>query len=87
MDINITRLLNYNKEVISIFENANVSWEFKYTRIFTIWNKNIKPILNDLNDSLDWYDPDTSYEEDVTYFVKALQEKCNEYAIAYSNND
>lgn len=55
-------------EIIRIYK-LDIDWEAKYDRIFDI--------VKDLRDAghlyhLSYYDPDTSYEEDVTAVVNAL---------------
>jgi hypothetical protein len=54
-----------------IFDSESLSWEAKYDLIFS---KDISRKVFDLID-LRYYDPDTSYEEDVKAFVNALNEK------------
>ena len=63
-------LKDLHKQVNEIF-NSSVDWEVKYDLIFS---KRVSGKINDLI-SLDYYDPDTSYEEDVTAFVNALNDK------------
>lgn len=56
----------------------NVSWEAKYDFVFSeIMSKTVFKIAPDF----DYYDPDTSYEEDTTAFVSALEKYINEIAI------
>lgn len=55
-------------EIVRIF-NLDIDWEAKYDRIFDI--------VKELREAghlayLNYYDPDTSYEEDVTAVVNAL---------------
>lgn len=51
-----------------IFDAKDLDWEEKYDLIFS---DNISKRVYHL---FDWYDPDTSYEEDVTYFMNAFRE-------------
>ena len=56
----------------------NVSWEAKYDFVFSgIMSKTVFKIAPDF----DYYDPDTSYKEDTTAFVSALEKYINEIAI------
>jgi hypothetical protein len=51
--------------------NSTATWEVKYSLIFAmeIWKQ-----INEAGYDFDWYDPDTSYEEDVTYYFHALKD-------------
>lgn len=51
--------------------NAVHSWERKYDECFGchLWNR-----IRDAGYYFSWYDPDTSYEEDVRAYVTALNE-------------
>jgi hypothetical protein len=66
----LDNLKNLQAQVNQIFE-SNVSWEVKYDLIFS---KHLSGKINDLI-TLDYYDPDTDYKEDVTAFVTALNDK------------
>ena len=56
----------------------NVSWEAKYDFVFSgIMSKTVFKIAP----NFDYYDPDTSYEEDTTAFVSALEKYINEITI------
>jgi hypothetical protein len=74
--------LRHSEQARFIFE-SNTSWEFKYHRIFNTWRNDIKPLLDSLNDTLNWYDPDTSYEDDIKSFMEALSAKQTAYAEAF----
>jgi hypothetical protein len=54
----------YNK-ALKIF-NSELDWKDKYDLIFS---EDISLKFN-----FEWYDPDTSYEEDITAFMSALTE-------------
>ncbi len=57
-------------QVNEIF-NSEVSWEVKYDLIFSEQiSQRVFTLIK-----LDYYDPDTSYQEDVTAFVNAFNEK------------
>ena len=47
-------------------------WATKYEAVFS---KDLSRKVWELDHSFDYYDPDTSYEEDVRAFVDALQER------------
>lgn len=53
-----------------IFEST-ATWEMKYDLIFGM---RIAQKIRESDLSFDWYDPDTSYEEDVRYYMRALRE-------------
>lgn len=65
------------KEIVDLIEQANkiynstADWEIKYDLIFDlgIWQK-----IREAGFSFDYYDPDTSYEEDVQAYLSALNE-------------
>ena len=55
--------------------NSEVSWERKYRLIFSeAVSGQIIKALSGLNLVLVWCDPDTSYQEDVTAYINALEE-------------
>lgn len=54
--------------------SSRASWEFKYDRVFDIFAKKIRPLIQELSISFDYYDPDTSYEEDVVALMGALRD-------------
>lgn len=58
-------------ECESIVNNNELEWEDKYDLIFS---DNISKKVFEIC-SMDYYDPDTSYEEDVMAFVNALKRK------------
>jgi len=69
MTITFTELQQVYKDAKEIFESS-ISWKAKYDLIFS---DNISKKV-----SFDWYDPDTSYEEDVTSFMKGFDSYMNE---------
>lgn len=66
---NLLVILN---KVDSIYQ-SEADWEYKYDRIFGM-SKEISSLLKSLNLTLEYYDPDTTYEEDVRAYVNALGE-------------
>jgi len=54
------KLMNTIYKVEQIFE-SNLSWETKYGRIFAM-NKQIQALICKIGLSMDYYDPDTTYE-------------------------
>lgn len=49
-------------------------WKFKFDFIFNnLWPKMLKPRLDDAGLTLEWWNPDSSYEDDVKAFVEAVQ--------------
>lgn len=62
------RLADIAKEIIN---NEILEWKEKYDFIFGLKVQSTTGI------TFDWYDPDTTYEEDVTYYFEALMEKAD----------
>lgn len=58
------------KEAEMIF-NSTASWEIKYDAIFAM---KIHQLIREHGFTFEWYDPDTSHEEDVTNYFRALDE-------------
>lgn len=54
-----------------IFE-SEADWETKFSVLFNNYSRTIKPLLKANGLKLEWYDPDTSYEEDVRAYMAAL---------------
>lgn len=54
-----------------IIKDSRLDWEQKYDCIFDL---KIWQTIDKYGYSFGWFDPDTSYEEDVTAYVKALRE-------------
>jgi hypothetical protein len=69
----IGRYLALADQVFQIAESG-ASAETKYEIIFS---EDLSRSLGQIF-RLDYYDPDTSYEEDVATYVAALREKCSE---------
>jgi hypothetical protein len=74
-------LLSQIRVAEAIFKSEK-TWEEKYDQIFRmgIW-QNIRE-----THSFDWYDPDTSCEEDVTCYINALISFREEYLEKISSN-
>lgn len=53
-------------------------WEALYELVFGPYG--IRAGQLDTGIPVDWYDPDTSYEEDVRAYLNALKEKAETYA-------
>ena len=66
------------KEFLSLVDEANeifdsnLPWDTKYDLIFS---DDISIRIFNLVDLSEYYDPDTSYEADVTAFIEALNRK------------
>lgn len=54
---------------------SSASWETKYEAVF---NEDVSLRMRALCPSFDYYDPDTSYEEDVRAFQRAASEKADD---------
>lgn len=72
----MNKLLEIYHEAKSIIE-SNLSWEAKYDMIFS---EDISQRLFKLASSFTYYDPDTSYEEDVMAFYNAFTDYITEGA-------
>ena len=68
--INLLLLNNYIKKLKEILEDGKLSWEVKYDLIFNV--KRISFLESIGISHFTWYDPDTSYEEDVRAYVDSF---------------
>jgi hypothetical protein len=68
MDIRLLKTIHENANRIF---NSEASWETKYELIFS--DAISEKVFRELR--LDYYDPDTTYEEDVTAFMNAFNQK------------
>lgn len=72
------RTIDAAKEIMKKIEiqeklfRANSSWELKYETIFRIANESVLPLLNEIGIRFHYYDPDTSYQEDVEAYMNAI---------------
>ncbi len=66
-------LVDYINRCEDLIESKS-TWEFKYDRVFNIFSEQIRPLIKELGVSFDYYDPDTSYQEDVMALIQALRE-------------
>ena len=74
-EIEFKYLYAHAKEIVKL----EVDWEIKYDLIFCkAVSSRIFKIVN-----LDYYDPDTSYREDVQAFMSACEEKMQEIESKY----
>lgn len=66
----VSRLIRLIERAEEVFR-SEADWEIKFDTIFGmyIWRE-----IRSAGYGFEWYDPDTSYEEDVTYYVNALTE-------------
>lgn len=54
---------------------SDPDYEQRFETIFDLGKQVILPLFRELRISFDYYDPDTTYEEDVRAFVDALVEQ------------
>jgi len=54
-----------------LYYNANLPWKTKYEVIFS---NEVSDVLFEFFNTSSYYDPDSSYEEDVIAFIKWLRE-------------
>ncbi len=77
-NISIKDLIAHSENLINVVNIANLedtyqSWDIAYNLIFSVNGKQkIDQMLDTLNLELDYYDPDTSYKEDVLAYTNAL---------------
>lgn len=69
----IIKLVELNRQANNIF-TSDLQWKDKYEMIF---NDDISVLVNKMV-TLEYYDPDTTYEEDVTAFMNAFNKKISE---------
>jgi hypothetical protein len=69
----LNALLALIRAIETVFE-GDLSWETKFDQIFDCYSERLRPLLNEMGLRLEYYDPDTTYEEDVTALVTALRE-------------
>lgn len=75
---NYDELINLNEKVQRLI-TEDINWEIKYDLIFSEnVSKKVFNLMKELNIRFDYYDPDTSYEEDALAFSNALNEKVEE---------
>lgn len=67
--MSIERLLEIEKEMQEILDCPDVGWKVKHKMIF-----NYRYELMAMRISFDYYDPDTTYEEDAKAYVKGYRE-------------
>lgn len=79
LDNNYLELVKINNKVQRLVNEEDVDWELKYDSIFSPnVSRKVFALMKELNVSFDYYDPDTSYEEDVKAFSDALDSKVKE---------
>lgn len=61
-------------ELQEVLDDSELEWEDKYHLVFDTHQKKIKGLLSKAGKCLDYYDPDTSYEEDARAYVSALED-------------
>lgn len=57
----------------AIIDDPDLNWETKFDLGFKLR----QPIESALDDRIEWYDPDTTYQEDILAFNAAVQERLN----------
>lgn len=73
----VAQLRILHTSIMGIYQVEELSWEDRYGAIFTM-SGSVRKHFQDAGWEFDYYDPDTSYEEDVkafvTYFDRRMQE-------------
>jgi len=79
----LSRLLSVNAFVQEVVANAQVHtgdedvWHMTYNLVFSDNCSSLAyDLMKELNISFDYYDPDTTYQEDVEAFAQALNSTC-----------
>jgi hypothetical protein len=67
------KLIDTIKDQEKIFA-SDADWKMKFDVVFKRHHAIIRGLLERCGISFDWYDPDTSYEEDVRAYMRALTE-------------
>ena len=70
----VSEFIDLADQAVAI-RDSDASWETKFHLIFSA---DIARAIYDTGMHFNYYDPDTSYEEDTLAFVQAAQEKANE---------
>lgn len=71
-------LLNLNNKIQRLMneDEEEVNWELKYDLIFSEEvSRKVFSLIREIGTSLEYYDPDSSYEEDLRAFSEALAYK------------
>ena len=58
-------------DAIETVFGTDIDWETKFDLIFEEHSQAVVPLLNRLGLTIEWCDPDTTYQEDVTAYVQA----------------
>jgi hypothetical protein len=61
-------------ELKEVLEDEELDWEKKYDLVFDTHQQQVEDLLKEARLHLDYYDPDTTYEEDAKAYVSALDE-------------
>lgn len=87
-DANFAELVRLDMKIQALIEIAYTSakgddghhvWQDVFDRVFEgKLCKRAGELFSALSRSFDWYDPDTTYQEDVTYFARALHDRVEE---------
>lgn len=79
----LSRLLSVNAFVQEVVTNAQAHtgdeevWHMTYNLVFSDNCSSLAyDLMKELNISFDYYDPDTTYQEDVEAFAQALNSTC-----------
>jgi hypothetical protein len=72
MSITSTHANRLRQHIEKMFASS-ADWEMKYDLIFDYGSRYIQPLIEDLGLRLEYYDPDTTYQEDVTAYMEDLR--------------
>ena len=72
----------------SVLSDKTDPWETAYGLVFSdLLSKPVHNALRELNQRLDYYDPDTSYEDDVLAFAHAVNEKVEQLQVLLDSDN
>ncbi|MDG7050637.1 MAG: hypothetical protein JRZ94_05480 [Nitrososphaerota archaeon] len=80
-------LLLILKDLSKEFQRADVTWKNRYDWWWDTKNNHIDPLLSTLGIRYEWYDPDTSYRDDVMACVGPMMDAIKEYFEANPHTD
>lgn len=78
----IRKFITLSKEADTI-ALSDLDWELKYNLIFS---DDISREMYNLDLVPEYYDPDSSYEDDVLAFVRAVTERAKQLELFITNN-
>ena len=84
----LKEIYNYFTLIINnaLTNDSEQIWQDLYGNVFNShFSKKINTLLKDINNSLEYYDPDTSYKDDVMAFYNAFDNKMKTLNILFNH--